>query len=350
MTDQPTDTSFGEAPARGEVPGGGARADAHLHDLVEVTNVDQLGAGPDDDVTALDDDSGDATVDVARPPLPPARFVDLSDDDRGDLGTIVVRDHGPTASAAADGTPVALLHGWTATADLNWFRCYDGVANDRRVFAYDHRGHGSGIRTKKRFRLEDCADDVVAVADRLGIDRFVVCGYSMGGPIAQLVWRRHPERVAGLVLCATAATFSSQRAERWSFFGLTGLAALARVTPEQARGWLTEQFYLQRKADRWEPWAIEEAASHDWRLLLEAGSAIGDFDSTDWIGDVDVPVSLLVTTRDQVVSPRRQTQLFELIRHADVYRIDGMHDACVADADHFAPALVRALDSIERRR
>ncbi len=282
---------------------------------------------------------------VDSPPLPHGRFVDLSDDDRGDLGTIVVR-HAGTEHAS---TPVALLHGWTATADLNWFRCYDSVGADRPFFAYDHRGHGTGIRTRKRFRLEDCADDVVSVADRLGIDRFVACGYSMGGPIAQLLWRRHPDRVAGIVLCATAAAFSGGRAERWSFTGLTGLAALARVTPEQARIRLTEQLYLKRKTDTWEPWAIEQAASHDWRMLLEAGSAIGEFDSTAWIGDVDVPTSLIVTMRDQVVSRRRQTELFRLLGGADVHRIDAMHDACVTDAEHFVPALGRALASVEAR-
>ena len=64
------------------------------------------------------------------------------------------------------------------------------------------------------------------------------------------------------------------------FLGLTGLAALARVTPAQAREWLTEQFYLQRKSLTWEPWAVQQAASHDWRMMLEAGSAIGNFTSS----------------------------------------------------------------------
>lgn len=300
-----------------------------------------------DPAPPLADGSAAEITTIPRPPLPPARFVDLSRDERGDLGTVVARDVGPTQPDGTDRPPVALLHGWTATADLNWFRCYDEVARRRRLFAYDHRGHGAGIRTKKRFRLEDCADDVIAVADELGIERFTVCGYSMGGPIAQLVWRRHPDRVAGMVLCATAAVFTGHRAERWSFLGLNGLAALARITPSQTRDWLTEQLYLQRKADTWEPWAIEAAASHDWRLLLEAGSAIGEFDSTGWIGGVDVPVSMVVTTSDQVVSPRRQAQLFRLLPNASVFRVDEQHDACVSPSGHFTPALLRALDAVE---
>ena len=79
--------------------------------------------------------------------------------------------------------------------------------------------------------------------------------------------------------------------------GLTGLAAVARVTPEQTRTWLVEQLYLQRRTEKWEPWAMRETADHDWRAILEAGKAIGKFSSTDWLGEVraagiEVPVTL----------------------------------------------------------
>jgi 3-oxoadipate enol-lactonase len=122
---------------------------------------------------------------------------------------------GTTFVRHVEGPPGAptlvLLHGWTATADLNWFTTYHPLGRQYRVIAIDHRGHGRGIRSKKAFRLEDCADDAVAVCDVLGIERFVPVGYSMGGPIAQLIWRQHPERVAGLVLCATSGYFVTSR-------------------------------------------------------------------------------------------------------------------------------------------
>ena len=62
-----------------------------------------------------------------------------------------------------------------------------------------------GSRTRAPFRLEDCADDVVAMADAIGLDRFVVLGYSMGGAVAQLLWRRHRDRLVGLVLVRDGA-------------------------------------------------------------------------------------------------------------------------------------------------
>lgn len=258
----------------------------------------------------------------------------------------MVRD----VAGPSDARVLFLLHGWTATADLNWFTCYRPLSEHYRVIAFDHRGHGSGVRTKDRFRLEDCADDVIDVADALGIDRFIAVGYSMGGPIAQLTWQRHRARIEGLVLCATAPYFAGRREERLSFLGLTGLATVARFTPEQTRVWLTEQLYLQRKASQWDPWAVQEASSHDWRMLLEAGKAIGAFSSSEWIGEVDVPVSMVFTMRDRVVPLRRQVRLFEMLPNADAYRVNGDHDAIVVNADRFVPSLIRALRSVESRR
>jgi 3-oxoadipate enol-lactonase len=274
------------------------------------------------------------------PVFPPARFVDLDD------GPLLVRDFG-----VAEGAPtIILLHGWTATADVNFFRTYDTLGQHFRVVAFDHRGHGGGLRTTGPFRLEQCADDAAAVAGALGIDRFIAVGYSMGGPIAQLLWRRHRDRVDGLVLCATAPYFAGRRPERLSVMGLTGLAAVARFTPDQTKIWLTEQLYLPRKSARWEPWAVREVAANDWQTVLEAGRALGRFSSTDWVGEVDVPAASVVTMRDQVVPLRRQVKLFELIDGCEAFRVDGLHDAAVANADRFVPTLVRAITSVDRRR
>jgi 3-oxoadipate enol-lactonase len=279
-------------------------------------------------------------LDLMPPGLPPGAAMQLP----GRGTTFVRRLEGPPNAPT-----VVLLHGWSASADLNWFTCYQPLAEHYRVIAIDHRGHGRGIRSRKTFKLEDCADDAVAVCDVLGIDEFIPVGYSMGGPVAQLIWQRHRQRTAGLVLCATAAYFSTSREERLSFLGLSGLAAVARLTPLQARQWLTEQFYLQRKADQWEPWAIHEASRHDWRAVLEAGRAIGNFSSRDWITDVDVPTSTLITMRDRVVPVRRQVRLFEAIRDAEAFRVDGDHDAVVANAKQFVPTLLRACRSVVER-
>jgi 3-oxoadipate enol-lactonase len=277
---------------------------------------------------------------ASRPDLPSGAAMELPG-----RGTTFVRTvPGPPGAPA-----LLLLHGWTATADLNWFTCYEPLGRHYRVVAIDHRGHGQGIRSKKLFRLEDCADDAMAVCDVLGIDKIIPIGYSMGGPVAQLLWQRHRDRVSGLVLCATSGYFVTSREERLSFLGLSGLAAVARLTPLQARRWLTEQLYLQRKTSQWETWAVEQASLHDWRTVLEAGRAIGSFSSRSWIGEVDVPTSVVITMRDRVIPVRRQVRLFESIHGAEAFRVDGDHDAVIAKADRFVPTLLRSIGSVVDR-
>src|SRR5919201_1494134 len=104
-----------------------------------------------------------------------------------------------------------------ASGVLNWFRVFDALGEHFGVVAVDMRGHGRGIRNGRRFRLADCADDAAATLDALGIERAIAVGYSLGGPVAQLLWRRHPEKVEGLVLCATSYRFINGARERFVF-------------------------------------------------------------------------------------------------------------------------------------
>jgi 3-oxoadipate enol-lactonase len=276
---------------------------------------------------------------IDPPDLPPGRRIELP------AGPVVLRElAGPRGAPA-----LVLLHGWTATADLNFFRAYRPLAEHYRVLAFDQRGHGTGIRGRAPFRLEDCADDVIAMADTIGLDRFVALGYSMGGAVAQLAWRRHGERLLGLVLAATAGHFNVHRNERLSFLGLGGLAAAARLTPAQAHRWFTGQLYLQRKIDSYEPWAANQASSHDWRMIAEAGRALGRFRSDEWLDEIDVPTAVVVTMNDEVVPLARQIKLFESIPDAEAFRIDGGHDAAVAQPTRFVREVTRATASVVER-
>jgi 3-oxoadipate enol-lactonase len=252
--------------------------------------------------------------------------------------------------AGPAGAPtVILLHGWTATADLNWFTCFDALGQHFRVLAPDHRGHGRGLRPNGGFRLSDCADDVAAIADVFGVNTFIPVGYSMGGAIAQLLAQRHEMRVRGLVLAATAGYFASSRDERLNFLGLNGLARLSRLLSAQTRSWVTEQIYLQRKTQSLADWAARQIASHDWRHVLEAGSEIGAFDSRRWLNDIDVPAAMIITTKDQVVPTRRQEELAASFRVPTVtYRVDAGHDAVFAARDQFVPMLIEACHQVVR--
>ena len=190
---------------------------------------------------------------------------------------------------------------------------------------------------------------MAALAAEYGISQLLPVGYSMGGPVAMLLWQRHRFLVQGLVLCATARMFSTSRQDRVSFAALAGLARASRLTPAQARTWLGGQF-LARRSRRYEDWALDQVMGNDWRAVLEAGAAIGRFSARDWIGAVDCRTAVVMTARDHIVSPRRQQRLLESIPGATGFRIDADHDACVAAAEVFVPTLLEACATVTGRR
>jgi pimeloyl-ACP methyl ester carboxylesterase len=67
---------------------------------------------------------------------------------------------------------------------------------------------------------------------------------------------------------------------------------------------------------------------HDWRMVAEAAAAIGTYDASRWIGEIDVPTAVLVTTDDRAVPPTEQARLAEGIPGATVHRVADGHMAC----------------------
>jgi 3-oxoadipate enol-lactonase len=276
-----------------------------------------------------------------RPALPFGRTVELPG-----RGTTFVRE-----SSGPVGAPtVMLLHGWSASADLNWHPTFGPLSRHFRVVAMDHRGHARGLRHDGPFRLVDCADDVAAVAEQLGIERMIVVGYSMGGPIAQLLWARHPHLVDGMVLCSTGASFASTPRLRALFTVAGGLASTRASAPvgtlaASALGAVSR--WTSRRGDM--AWGMGQIAMHDWQKLIEAGHEIGRYDARAWVGTITVPAAVLVTTHDEVVPPRHQLHLAEQLPNVSVHRLDGGHHLCVTDPDRFVPALVGACADVADR-
>lgn len=278
---------------------------------------------------------------VIEPRLPKGRAVELPG-----RGTTYIRE-----VAGPPGAPVVfLLHGLAATAGLNWFPVFGPLGRRYRVVAMDHRGHGRGLRSPDPFRLVDVADDVAALADVLRIPRFVAVGYSMGGPIAQLLWHRHRDKVQGLVLCATSRNFRGHPRDRLMFATLP-LATFAVRLPWAPTVWQGGERLVGDRlgGPPFKSWAQEELRRHDRDAIIGAAAEIGRFSSHEWIGDIDVPTSVIVHTRDQLVPARRQWKLAHSIPGAQIYVVEGDHFVIASEPKKFVPVLLDAVESVVDR-
>lgn len=286
-----------------------------------------------------------ATPSVPAPPLPLGQRVELPG-----RGTTFVR----TVAGPVGAPTVVLLHGWIASGGLNWFTAFEPLSHRFSVLAPDLRGHGRGIRTKRRFRLADCADDVASLIEELDVGPVIAVGYSMGGPVAQLLWRRHPELVAGLVFCATSDRFVAGARERLIFSTLMASAAGTTRTGAMVGRVpvVRDRLPQPRTAPGERPtnlraWAAGEMRRHDAVKLMEAGQAIGSYSARRWISEIDVPTTVMVTDRDRAVRPSDQLRLANAIRGAEVHHVDDGHVACAKR--EFGPSLVRAVRSVADR-
>ncbi len=271
-----------------------------------------------------------------EPPIemPPARTVRVPG-----RGEFFLRDSG------GDGQVVMLLHGWMATADLNWWASYGDLCEaGYRVLAIDHRGHGRGLRPLEPFRLADCADDAAAVLRELSAAPAVVVGYSMGGAIAQLVAHRHPDVVKGIVLGGTAQHWQDPPTRRR--FRALGLLGLVLSLAPRA----TYRAGLRRSGIKDNPstmWLQSELLRHSARDIAEAGRELGRFDSRPWLGAVPAPVAVLVTTKDELVPVRKQREL-AAGAGAQVFEAPISHMEAGWRAAEFDPPLLEAIAAVGR--
>ena len=274
------------------------------------------------------------------PPIPPVEMPPARTLIAPDRGELFLRDTG------GDGPPVMLLHGWVASADLNWCGAYnDLAAAGYRVLAIDHRGHGRGLRPLVPFRLTDCAGDAAAALRLLDAAPAIVVGYSMGGAIAQLMARDHPDVVGGLVLSGTAQHWQDPETRR-AFKALGTVGLLLSLAPRWT--WRTGLRRVGLSESPVTAWVLSEMMRHSVHDLVEAGRELGRFDSRPWLHPLPIPAAIVLTSRDDAVAPAKQRQLAAALEaptfEAPIKHLDIGHEHEV-----YNPVLLRALAAVGGR-
>ncbi|MFC9788476.1 alpha/beta fold hydrolase [Rhodococcus sp. NPDC127528] len=278
--------------------------------------------------------------------VPPGSMVELPG-----RGSTYVIDTGPVPAGTRGERPTLfLLHALACTGALTWYPVIERLAARARVVVFDQRWHGRGIRSD-RFHLEDCADDAAALADVLGIERFVVVGYSMGSLVAQLAARAHPDRVAGMVLCAGTTSFRRGVRERLALEALNASMGTLKpgAGPVPADSDAPTGGHGAGSDARSRAWALGQFRSTAPGAVGRAVAEIGKFDSSSWLADLDVPASVVVTAKDLIIPPRRQRWMARQIVGASTYEVAAGHASCVLEAETFTSGLLPACASVSSR-
>ena len=135
---------------------------------------------------------------------------------------------------AGQGMPLLLISGLNGLAQP-WQGIVPELAKNFRVITHDHRGLGSSDTWQGEYSVNQIADDVLGLMDRLQIERAHIVGHSLGGAVAQALAADHPQRVAGLVIyaswCGPDPFFTRVMNMRREMLTCMGVEAFVRTSP-----------------------------------------------------------------------------------------------------------------------
>ncbi|MEO3861014.1 alpha/beta hydrolase [Acrocarpospora sp. B8E8] len=250
------------------------------------------------------------------------------------------------------GPPLVRTANWLSQMDLertmpmftHWF---EGLTRGRRLIRYDERGYGLSDWTMG-FTLEEWIEDLDAVADAAGLDRFPLLGVSQGGPLAVAYAARRPERVSRLVLNAAYARGRIARARDAAELDEADLDLKLTLAGWHAQDnsyqrFFGSQFLAGSPPQRWDEFTSfqkRSVSSANGAWFLEEQSRL---DVSDLAGRVSCP-TLIVHSRDDPRVPVSQaTELAQLIADSQLVLLEGRNHLLTADE----PAWPRFLDELD---
>jgi 3-oxoadipate enol-lactonase/4-carboxymuconolactone decarboxylase len=221
----------------------------------------------------------------------------------------------------ADDAPAVVLFPSLGSTLEMWEPQVAPLAEHFRVIRVDPRGHGRSPVPDGPYSIADIGGDVVALLDRLGIERAHVVGVSLGGMVAMWMAIEHPGRVLRIVPAATAAALPDAGfAARAQAVRDGGTQAIADAVIER---WLTPE---ARAAD-------PARTEHMKRWIIDTpdegyASSCLAIDALDLVGDlprITAPALVISALRDPAIPPEHQVRIAAGIPGARLAAVDAAH-------------------------
>lgn len=212
-----------------------------------------------------------------------------------------------------------LLHAFPVDASM-WQPQIDDLGVSMPIVAPNLPGFGGAPGVGPVTSMEAMADAGVEAAKAAGLDRVLVCGLSMGGYAALALWRKHRRFVVGMVLANTRAGADDEA-------GKGRRAALAERLRAEGTGFLVES----------PPPLLSDGADADLIARVKAiiaaqpaeGIAAASLgmaerpDSSDLLPRLDIPVTVITSTRDTLIPPAATEEMAQAIEGAEFRMIEG---------------------------
>ncbi len=229
---------------------------------------------------------------------------------------------------------VVFVHGFCQSS-VFWKEALDRLPAGHRGFALDLKGFGDSDKPPGPYGIPTFADEVLALADALGLGRFVLVGNSMGGVVCQSLASRYAQRLSRLVLVSTGAYARNP--------------AAARERAEQIPEWKRDDFEKMVKAffailpNRWET-LVDVAMKASREAMVQSTLSSASLNFLKAVRQVNVPTLIVQGERDASRTPQDGKELQEAIPGSALHVLGGAgHTPMLERPDLFYPLFLNFL-------
>lgn len=228
------------------------------------------------------------------------------------------------------GDPILFVHGFPLDHTM-WKQQISVLSATYRCLAVDLRGFGKSTATNGTVTMEQMADDLAALLDKLEITQPVtLCGLSMGGYVAWQFWERHRNKLARLILCDTRAIADTDKARADRL--ITADKVEAEGTSQLAEAMLPKMY--AKSTQHQQPDLIENTRktileSSPTGVAAAARGMAARPDVTKWLPAITVPVLLLTGEHDSISTVDEMAEINRMLPKSKHVVID--------NAGHMAP-------------
>ncbi|QIN78557.1 3-oxoadipate enol-lactonase [Rubrobacter marinus] len=241
--------------------------------------------------------------------------------------------------------PVLVLANSLGTTLDMWDPQVPALRERFRLVRYDHRGQGASPVPPGPYGMDDLGRDVLALMDRLGVERFSFAGLSIGGMVGMWLGSAAPERVERLVLLCTAARFDPPDAweARAKAVRAGGVDAVSDAVLER---WFTPALREERPdVLGWAGRMLRNSPPEGYAACCEA---IRDADLGPGLGDIAAP-TLVVAGTDDPAAPVEEAEtirdgipgarLAVIERAAHIANVERPEEVTAGILDHLEPVV-----------
>lgn len=241
-----------------------------------------------------------------------------------------------------DDAPVLVMANSLGTTLRMWDEQAPALREHFRLLRYDHRGHGGSPVPPGPYRIDDLGRDVLALLDRLELERVLFCGLSIGGMVEMWLASEAPERVERLVLCCTSARVAPDVYDsRARTVRAEGVGAVADAVLER---WFTPAFHEERPdVVEWAGRMLRGTPAEGYAGCCEA---IRDMDLRSRLGEIRALTLVIAGADDPAIPPDHAELLRDSIPEARLEVIPGAaHLANVEQPEALTTAILEHLAS-----